>query len=160
MKQSSVDQADLKKWVRFCLERAVLVSFKYDSLFSAVFQSEHGSRTIEATLAIGSQFWVSGTAVGAESSLKEQDRPEQAFHLMTLVGRTVRSVALESSSILLVFEPEGTLEVSGLSQVWDFAWHLGVPAQEANEESVSVDCASDGELFCSWENDFAAHLAG
>lgn len=156
MKDSSIDRADIMRWVEFCLARAVLVSFKFDSLFSAVFQSEHGTRTIEATLVIGSSMKVSIEAVGGGPALTAQSRRSQAFHLMALVGHRVRSVSLVLSEISIEFEEKGLLEISGVSQLWDFAWHLGVPAREVYEESVSVECAADGELFCSWEREWAA----
>lgn len=158
MRETSTDPIQVKRWVSFCLNRASLVSFKYDSIFSTVFQSEHGSKTIEATLVMGSLFVVDCEAVHQESIPKEQERPEQASHLMSLIWRRVSSVSLVGSDVSIIFEPQGVLGIPGFTHVWDSAWHLGVPARQADEETVSIDCQSDGELFCSWDSEMARLL--
>lgn len=153
IRDSSSDSAECLRWAKYLLDGSHLVSFKFDALFSLVFQVERTDRTREATVVLGSDFVAHSDDSGGADAIPSQERPEQAYHLMALVWRQVTEVKIVQSALEIRFAPSGFLRVAGTSGIWDSAWHLGVGSPEINEESVSVDCASDGELFCSWERD-------
>lgn len=157
---SNTASATALRGLQICLLETRLVSFKFDSVFSLVFQRDgRAELPLEARLVLANEFEVGDPSIVLPRDLEVEaivsrqrlNQSIQAFHLMSLVHDRVCDISLSVGQLVISFQSGASLKARSLDSSWEYSWLVYVPVPgPCDESTVSVNCDSKGELYSSW----------